>query len=582
MRRHALAVAGLMLVLAACGSSTADEDRNIAFPVGLFSKQANAITVGNRHTCAITTKGVVECWGNNEYGQLGSAEPAFSTSPVVVPGLPADRKAVRLSQGAMSNHTCAILDNADLWCWGSNGATQSATRGPRSDSVPAARIAINVIDVATNFGSTCLVKRGGTIQCWGNNGASPLGWDGRFGRDAAVTYDEVKALALETNGGRAVDIEAGTGHFCALFDDQTVDCWGQNDLSQSGQDPGRVSIDEPTLIPGLTNVTDIALGDAHSCAITFENRILCWGSGDVGILGGVHPDANPVPVVVEFPPAPLGGTLPPPQLKSIFAGWYNTCVVDETNMAKCWGPPNNGLWGTNVVEAPRYVTAVLGTEDFAAGAVGQHFCTVNTYGLPRCHGWNRFGQLGIGTLSDRVGTATAVKTYSAANTKVQLPGVGLVNVDFGLIGGGTAAGVVAGQQPAQPAVDPAPAADPSAQPIEVVDTTTVPGAPTVAESTTTTIAGSATTATGATAKAALPRLKVRRTARTGTLARWASLRVPKGAKVTFTIARASKRLCARNAGKLQGVRAGVCTVTVKVAKKGTRTQTKKISIRVVR
>ena len=584
MRRRALWAAACMVMLAACGSSTAEEDRNIAFPIGFFSKQANAITAGLRHSCAITTKGVVECWGANSIGQLGIAQPDDAATPVVVPGLPADRKAVRLSQGSFALHTCVILDNADLWCWGDNRHTQSAATGPATQSIGATRVAINVVDVAVTYGATCLVKKNGALQCWGESFNLRLGWGNRFPRQPALTYETVQGDSLETNGARAVDVEAGAGHFCALFDDQTVDCWGKNDDGQTGQDPTSLKVSSPTMVSGLSNVTDIALGNYHSCAITTGREILCWGSGGVGQLGSNQPNSTHRPVRIEFPPAPLGGVLPPPTLKSIFGGANNTCVVDETDMAKCWGSPNNGLWGSNVVDPPRYVTAVVGTEEFAVGALGgEHLCTVNVYGLPRCLGFNTDGQLGTGVISDERLPSTPVKTYAAANAKVQLPGLTVIGVDFGLVGGGTAAEGLAGQQPVQLAPAPVPTVDPSAQPGETIPPTTLPDESATATTTTTIVAGNTTAApaTSATAKA-LPRLKVRRTARTSTLARWSSLKVPKGAKVTFTITRGSKRLCARNAGTLQGVRAGVCTVTVKVAKKGTRTTTKKISILIVR
>ena len=76
------------------------------------------ISAGGAQTCAILDNGSVSCWGNNNHGQLGDGTTTDRNTPAQISSLGAGRTAVAISIG--SYHTCAILDDGSVSCWGNN------------------------------------------------------------------------------------------------------------------------------------------------------------------------------------------------------------------------------------------------------------------------------------------------------------------------------------------------------------------------------------------------------------------------------------------------------------------------------
>ena len=74
---------------------------------------AAEVSAGGRHTCAVTTGGEVECWGANDWGQLGSGTPTARSEPRRVRGLTG--AAVDVTSG--DNHTCALMSPGAVECW---------------------------------------------------------------------------------------------------------------------------------------------------------------------------------------------------------------------------------------------------------------------------------------------------------------------------------------------------------------------------------------------------------------------------------------------------------------------------------
>ncbi len=122
-----------------------------------------AITAGLYHTCALTTAGGVKCWGLNTSGQLGDGTTTQRLTPVDVSGLTSGVVAIAAGQ----NHTCALVTNVGLMCWGENneGELGDGTMGTRPfpSSVlvvgPATQLAIT----AVNGGSTVAVGTGFSV-----------------------------------------------------------------------------------------------------------------------------------------------------------------------------------------------------------------------------------------------------------------------------------------------------------------------------------------------------------------------------------------------------------------------------------
>jgi alpha-tubulin suppressor-like RCC1 family protein len=122
------------------GSSGPDANSSVPVPVTGINT-AVAITAGAFHACAVLSNGSVVCWGYNMYGQLGfspTTSPSFSSTPVLISGITAP---VRLAAG--SNHTCALLADGAMRCWGLDNEGQLGNRR-RSGNTPNPR-PVNVI-----------------------------------------------------------------------------------------------------------------------------------------------------------------------------------------------------------------------------------------------------------------------------------------------------------------------------------------------------------------------------------------------------------------------------------------------------
>ena len=211
-----------------------------------------AITAGGAHTCALLDDASVKCWGYNGNGSLGLGDTASrgdaagemgDNLPAVALGSTA-RTAVAITAGGY--HTCALLDNGSVKCWGRNdfgqlGLGDTVARGDAAgemgDNLPAVALGTGRTAVAltAGFGHTCALLDDGSVKCWGRNdfGQLGLGDTANRGDGAGEMGDSLPAVALGT-GRTAVAITAGGYHTCALLDNATVKCWGSNDEGQLG------------------------------------------------------------------------------------------------------------------------------------------------------------------------------------------------------------------------------------------------------------------------------------------------------------------------------------------------------------
>jgi alpha-tubulin suppressor-like RCC1 family protein len=246
-----------------------------------------SMAAGAQHTCALSTSGTVSCWGDNSQGQLGIGSTASKTMPTAVLGL-TDVVALKTH---LSSTTCALKSNGSVSCWGSNangdigdGAVSSAIR---TTPVQVANLS-EVVSLAKGFGHTCALINDGTVKCWGLNDWGQLGDGTKLNRSLAT------AVLGITN---AVSISAGDQHTCALLANGSVNCWGRNDDGQLGLGNLIGSL-TPTLVPGLLSVVALELGSNHSCALNADTSVVCWGYNAAGQLGDGTTTKRAVPTTV--------------------------------------------------------------------------------------------------------------------------------------------------------------------------------------------------------------------------------------------------------------------------------------------
>src|SRR6185369_4509346 len=130
----------------------------------------STVASGFGHTCAVTPSGGVRCMGDNNYGQLGDGTTTSRLIPTDVMGLRSGVVAV----AAGNFHTCALLANSEVWCWGANSQGQLGAANGQSQSAPA-YVGADAIKIAANAAHTCAVLTTGQVECWGLNADGQIG-----------------------------------------------------------------------------------------------------------------------------------------------------------------------------------------------------------------------------------------------------------------------------------------------------------------------------------------------------------------------------------------------------------------------
>ena len=265
---------------------------NRAYPVYVLGDMnVSSISVGKMHSCALLTDGTIKCWGNGGYGRLGNGLSSSSSQPVLVSGI---TNAVSVASGR--EHTCAILTGGSVKCWGFNNVGQVGDGTILHRSVPEDVLYIGTTtspatSIALGFHS-CALLTNGEVMCWGHN------WKGQLGSGAPYSYSDPNPPQKVFGISTAASIELGERHTCVLLTDKTIKCWGFNHAGQLG-DETLADSNVPVDVPSITDAESISLGASHSCALLKNSSIMCWGENLKGQLGdGTTANKNtPVEVV---------------------------------------------------------------------------------------------------------------------------------------------------------------------------------------------------------------------------------------------------------------------------------------------
>ena len=450
-----------------------------------------SMTGGAAFSCAILDDGSVRCWGANAHGQLGlgdivtrgdGAGEMGASLPAV--SLGTGRTAVALSAGF--DHACALLDNGSVKCWGHNqhgqlGQGDTANRGDGAgemgDALPAVPLGTGrtALAIAAGYAHSCALLDDFTLKCWGYNGIGQLGQGDHIkrGDGPGEMGDALPAIALGT--GRTARVIA-TGHssntVCALLDDQSVKCWGDNQRGQlglgdtmaRGDGPGEMGDALPAVDLGTGRTArSVALGSASVCTVLDGDTLKCWGLNYHGQLGlGDTEDRGDEP-------GEMGNALPEVDVGAgrvygVSPTADHTCALLDDLAVKCWGQGGLGQLGLGDTEDRGDEPGEMGTSlpAVSLGAswttVGvttgsQHTCAMSVFGELKCWGYNASGQLGQGDTLIRgnepgeMGDALPVVllaatgisgTVTEAGTGDPLSGVWvgvLRTTDFGIVAG---------------------------------------------------------------------------------------------------------------------------------------------------
>jgi alpha-tubulin suppressor-like RCC1 family protein len=274
-------------------------------------RTATAITAGQSHTCALLDSAAIKCWGANDFGQLGLGDgetrgddPADMGDALPTVDLGSGRSARAVTAGAY--HTCALLDDGQVKCWGANDFGQLGLGDVRvrglapidlGDSLLPAALPGGRSAVAVRAGGahTCALLEGGDVACWGTNNGGQLGLGDRDRR--GDDKSRPPAIVELGPGRKAVALALGADHSCALFASPAeLRCWGLNLFGQLGLGDDANRGDAPSEAVGALPPLDlgeapadpvvaVTAGLEHTCALFASGTVKCWGANGRGQLG---------------------------------------------------------------------------------------------------------------------------------------------------------------------------------------------------------------------------------------------------------------------------------------------------------
>jgi alpha-tubulin suppressor-like RCC1 family protein len=303
-----------------------------------------AIAAGQDFACAVTATGGVRCWGDDLFGELGTGKASSSGSSTAVDVVGLDGPIVQVALG--DSFACALARSGKVQCWGDDGDGElgsravgscsedpCTTRATTVTSLPAGVVAIGTGELSA------YALANGAIQAWGDNGDGSLA-NAMGGGSTPVPVMGLRAQVARLTGG----LDTG----CALTAGGGVMCWGWGEHGQIGN--GTMSDAwVATAVTGLTaGVRAIASGGEHTCALLQDRTVQCWGDNSEGELGNGSTNGSAVPVQVTD----LSN------VQSIAAGEFDTCALLEPGGVKCWGGILNVRTPTDVPGLSTDVVAI--------------------------------------------------------------------------------------------------------------------------------------------------------------------------------------------------------------------------------
>jgi alpha-tubulin suppressor-like RCC1 family protein len=348
--------------------------------------------------CALLSTGHIDCWGFNDYGQLGNGTTTNSDVPVAAIGI-TNAKAVTSDDDGGSY--CALLSTGHVDCWGYNGFGELGNGTTTTYTLPVSvkNISTATAVIGSDYGF-CARLSTGHVDCWG------YGDDGELGNGTETSSDVPVAVHVITNAAAVI---GGEYDFCALLSTGHLDCWGYNGSGELGNGTFSLS-DVPVAVRTIGDATAVA-GDSASgsfCALLSTGHIDCWGFNGSGELGNGTTTSSDVPV------AAIGITSAKAVTSDDDGGSY--CALLSTGHVDCWGYNGFGELGNGTTTTYTLPVPVKNISTARTVIGGDYaFCARLSTGHVDCWGDNGLGELGNGTeTSSDVPVAVHVITNAAA------------------------------------------------------------------------------------------------------------------------------------------------------------------------
>lgn len=249
-------------------------------PVGDVSDEPGvSVRVGGAHSCVRSAdRHHLRCFGANDEGQLG--------------GRAWERGSAVLSFALGAAHTCVAFGGAGPEPGNDVNQIEDVVCAGRASAAPSAAVLRGVPILALTAGAdhTCALLHDRTVRCWGKNDAGQLG-DG-------TTNDSLAPVNVLDLRGIA-EVAAGARHTCARLANGTIACWGDNTHSQlSDGTTDRRS--RPAVVVGIVGARQVAAAGDSTCALLEGGFVRCWGPNDRHQLGDGSSTDHSVPMPIKF------------------------------------------------------------------------------------------------------------------------------------------------------------------------------------------------------------------------------------------------------------------------------------------
>lgn len=347
------------------GPAAADPARPAAASAAVVDAGFIQASADGFSSCAVATDHRAYCWGSNTSGELGDGTAAGHLIPQPV----ASEARFRLVANN-SHRACGITTDNLAYCWG-DGVVGDGTTGNRLVPVPVAGgLHFSQLDVGTE--GTCAVSDPDRrLYCWNSGRLTPtrLGGDLRFRM-----------------------VSGGETHFCGVTTTDQAYCWGSNRFGQLGDGGDNGVRPKPVPVAGKHAFRQIDAGFQHTCAVTTDHQVFCWGYGALGQLGdGSTTTHRRIPRLVQTSV----------RFDRVSAGGGQSCAESSSNRTYCWGSNENGGLGDGTKRKRLTPVLVTGGHTFVqVTAGGWHACGVTSNSALYC--WGRGEQAGDGGNVDLV------------------------------------------------------------------------------------------------------------------------------------------------------------------------------------
>lgn len=242
--------------------------------------------------------------------------------------------------------------------------------------------------IAAGWTDTCGIISSGSVYCWGRNGYGQLG----NGSTSGNSYVPVQVLGISD----ATQIGLGNSYACALVSNGAIKCWGSQGNGALGNGSG-VDSNLPVVVSGISSAVSIGIGNGVNCAALANGNLNCWGYNGSGQVGNGTTGTN-VSTPVQVSGISTG--------TQAIGGQNSSCGLLSTGGVKCWGAGARGdlgngvsYSGNNGSSTPVDVSGITTATQIAKG--DDFGCALLSNGNVNCWGFNSSGQLGDGTTTNR-------------------------------------------------------------------------------------------------------------------------------------------------------------------------------------